>query len=419
MTRGRRSLVEWAARAELPPGENLLVLVDQFEELFRYADYAAREEAEDFVALLLESSRQRDMPIHVVITMRSEYLGACALISGLAETVNNGFYLTPRMSREECRQAIEGPAAVTGFDIEPALTNRILNDMASLAPWEQDRGVAQGQILSRRADQLPMMQHLLNRLWIRASERTHGGRPTLTITDYEQIGGLNGALDAHGAAVMATLSRSDVEKVGTIFRALVSGPDTTNAVRRPCQFSELQAEITAGGDGDPSAAARIVEAFRAPGCNFLQPANEIPLDATTLVDISHESLIRQWTLLSGWLNDETRADASWHRLLIATERYESGDGDLLTGRNLSELRRWWDTEHPTEAWAARHGGRYAEARCGRGTGSHDQARATRTAAADRHDRRRQYIAAYCLGRDRCHFLARKQTDTRCQGQGSS
>jgi hypothetical protein len=64
------------------------------------------------------------VPIHVAITMRSEYLGACTLIDGLPEVINRGLYLTPRMSREECRHAIVGPAEVCGFGIEDRLVNK-------------------------------------------------------------------------------------------------------------------------------------------------------------------------------------------------------------------------------------------------------------------------------------------------------
>src|SRR5262249_49380387 len=122
LRRGPRSLIEWCRNGHLTPGENLLVLVDQFEELFRYPDYAQREEAEAFVALLLESrrptefgsAREADFPIYVTITMRSEYLGACALIEGLAEAINEGTFLTPRMTRDQCREAMVGPARVCG-----------------------------------------------------------------------------------------------------------------------------------------------------------------------------------------------------------------------------------------------------------------------------------------------------------------
>ncbi len=124
--------------------------------------------------LLLESARAplEEARIYVAITMRSEYLGAAALIDGLAETINRGLYLTPRMSRDEVREAIVGPAAVCGFEIEPALVNRLLNDLTTFAPWEEQGDTGhQLERLVRRADQLPLMQHVLNRLWSIAATR--------------------------------------------------------------------------------------------------------------------------------------------------------------------------------------------------------------------------------------------------------
>ena len=66
------------------------------------------------MSLLLEARREA-LPIYVVITMRSEYLGACTLLEALPEAINQGLFLTPRMTREECRQAIVGPAGVCGI----------------------------------------------------------------------------------------------------------------------------------------------------------------------------------------------------------------------------------------------------------------------------------------------------------------
>src|SRR5262249_2531648 len=99
LTRGPRSIIEWCKDAHFPDGFNLLLLVDQFEELFRYQGYSGREEAEAFVALLIESARAKDIRIYVVLTMRSEYLAACSLIENLAEQMNVGQFLTPRLTR--------------------------------------------------------------------------------------------------------------------------------------------------------------------------------------------------------------------------------------------------------------------------------------------------------------------------------
>ncbi len=357
LRRGPRSIVEWVTDGNLLDEHNLLILVDQFEELFRYGDYAGREEAEAFVALLLESAKAHPR-IHVVITMRSEFLGACALVPGLAERINASLYLTRRMNREECREAIVGPAGVMGFDIEPELVTKLLNDLSVLAPWEADRTASQMQRLSRQADQLPLMQHALSRLWQLAWRRSGAARLKLTLQDYEDIGFLRGALDQHAAEIIERLSAPARELVPRIFRALIAGATLADAVRRPVRFGELC--IVTGAP--PALVREVVDAFRARDCNFLRPTNDTPLLEETIVDVSHESLIRQWSSLSEWFETEAAAHALWGRLLFDQARHSAGQGELLSGLDLATSLAWWEREQPTEAWAGAHGGRYGEVR---------------------------------------------------------
>ena len=129
----------------------MLIVVDQFEELFRFADAARQPDRDDdaaaFVKLLLEASQQRELPIYVVLTMRSDYIGDCARFRGLPEAVTNALYLIPRMSREQRRAAIVEPVRVGGGTIAPRLVVRLLNDVGD------------------DPDQLPILQHALMRCW--------------------------------------------------------------------------------------------------------------------------------------------------------------------------------------------------------------------------------------------------------------
>ncbi len=352
LARGPRAVVEWCRSGHLPQGGNLLLLVDQFEELFRYQDYAGREEAEAFVALLLESAREADARIYVTITMRSEYLGACALIEGLSDAINAGMFLTPRMTRDHCRDAIVGPAEVCGIDIDPTLVNRLLNDLTNFAPWDDRDGNDQLDRLMRRADQLPLLQYTLNRMWQRAHERAPGKRIKLTVNDYEAIEGLSGALNAHANQIFDDLGKQRAQVAEWVFRALTAGSTIADAVRRPTRLDDL---ISACG-GDEAGVRAVVDAFRAPGVNFLLPEfdpNNPKLALETYIDISHESLIRQWKKLSEWLESEGRAAQQWRRLV---DRF--GTGEVLRGRELANLIAWRVETKPNAAWAKRYGGDY-------------------------------------------------------------
>ncbi len=346
LRRGPRAVIEWCLAGNLPPRTSLLILADQFEELFRYSDYSGQQEAEKFVALLIESARSRSAPIYVVITMRSEYLGPCALIPELAEQVNAGLYLTRRMTREETRAAIVGPAAVCGFTIDDGLVTRLLNDLASFAAWETEQNADRLQVLARRADQLPLMQHVLNRLWLQA--RAAGRAPiVLREDDYDTLGGLTAALSKHADEVLKTPG-VDAGVAEIVFKALVSGDAVASAIRRPCRFDEL---VTLAG-GRRAAVAAVIEAFRDPECNFLLTSPEGALADDTTVDISHESLIRQWETLTGWMLEEARAAAAYRAYERNAEAWRNGRIGLLREDELRAALRW--REGASAAWAKRY-----------------------------------------------------------------
>ena len=132
-----------------PPDDNILVVVDQFEALFRFQRSrqvpAARDEAVGFVKLLREASSQTEVPIYVVLTMRSDFIGECMEYPGLPEALNAGQYLVPRMTRDELGSAITGPVAVAGAEVAPRLVQRLLNEIGT------------------DQDQLPVLQHALMR----------------------------------------------------------------------------------------------------------------------------------------------------------------------------------------------------------------------------------------------------------------
>ena len=130
--RGGLGLADAVRFARIPAHDNVLILVDQFEELFRFRRSRhienSRDEAVAFVKLLLEAAKQSEIPIYVVLTMRSDFIGDCMDYPGLPEAVNESQYLVPRMTRDELRSAITGPVAVAGGRIAPRLVVRLLNE---------------------------------------------------------------------------------------------------------------------------------------------------------------------------------------------------------------------------------------------------------------------------------------------------
>jgi WD40 repeat protein/tetratricopeptide (TPR) repeat protein len=331
LRRGPLGLVE-ALREPEPrqEGANLLLLVDQFEEIFTYRREGDPGEAQAFVDLLLASASAPESPIYVVITMRTDHLGNCPVFPGLPEKMNDSQFLTPRLTREQCRAAVVGPAEWFEAEVDPQVASLILNEMGT------------------DPDQLPLMQHLLMRMWrLAAAGRATGGSPDapilLTRGHYDEAGGFAGALNNHADRILAGLRSDRLRQVAErMFRCLTEITPDNNMVRR----RRTVGEICTAADASVEEVAEVVEAFRAEGRSLLMPPPKVPpepLRSDTVIDISHESLIRQWKKLEGWTKDEHKAREvgknvarhaqKWH----AQGRPEEG---LLTGLQLLDAEAW-------------------------------------------------------------------------------
>lgn len=339
LNRSRFGLVEAARQSDsFDPGTNLLVVVDQFEELFRFRQQgiSSEEEATAFVNLLLTASEQQDQPIFVAITMRSDYLGDCSEIPGLAEAVNDGEYLIPRLSRDQKRQAIEQPIGVGGATISARLVQRLLNDVGD------------------DPDQLPVLQHALMRMWDVWLANGDSKRP-LDFQDFEAIGGLDSALSVHADEIYAALPDDRHRAVAArIFKTLTErGPDN-RGIRRPTRLDRLEriAEV------DRATALPILDAFRRPGVTFLMPDLDKELEARTVVDLSHESLMRCWQRLRTWVEEEAQSARIFRRLADTAELRREGKAGLFHDPDLQITLSWREQQQPNAAWAEQYGGEF-------------------------------------------------------------
>jgi len=335
---------------------NLLVLVDQFEELFTYHEAGAEQadESTAFVNLLLAPRKSQDTRLFVAITMRTDFLGACVRFLELPDAINRAQYLTPRLSREQIERANVGPARMFEGDVEPTLVAELINS------------------ISEDSDQLPILQHALARMWDSASRRDTTA-PLVGWEDCQAAGGIGQALSRHADDVLASLGPAgQIEKplaprqqaAEWLFRAITerrSADGGGQAVRRP----QTLARVSAWSGLAWEEFLPAVEAYAADGVNFLRA--DAPVTSETVVDISHEALIRQWQRLRDWVDDETRLAAEFRRWRDRAEDWqkaeseEAGSGALLTGADLVRALEWRDGGdsargwQPSGAWAERYG----------------------------------------------------------------
>ena len=219
-------------------------------------------------------------------------------------------------------------------------------------------------------DQLPLMQHVLMRVWTLTTEAADDteevaareavsvsqspGQILLTASTYEEVGGLDYALSKHADETYQELAPEDHSVAEVLFRCLSERGEGRRDTRRPIPLQSV-AEI-AGVSTER--VVRVVEAFRRPGRSFLTPPPSVALEPGTILDISHESLIRQWKTLNAWVDDESESAAMYRRLADTARLWKAGRAALWSTPDLENALAWRQREHPTAAWAERYGGQF-------------------------------------------------------------
>lgn len=327
-------LIEIVKQLNLDKKHNILILVDQFEELFRFKrreDINAANESLAYVSLLMEAVKDRSVPIYVALTMRSDFVGDCAQFPELTKSINESHYLIPQMVREQKRLAIEGPMAVVGASISSRLVQQLLNDLGD------------------NPDQLPIMQHALMRTWMYWSDN-HEPDEAMDLRDYEAIGGMTGALSQHADEAYDELTEKQKVYCEILFKTVTEKGADSAGVRRPTKLSE----IAVIADCSEDEMIEIIDHFRSEGRSLLMPPIQLLLTSDSIIDISHESLMRIWIRLKKWVEEESESAQMYLRLSEASANYQIGKAGLWRQPDLQLALNWKRKNQPTLVWAQRY-----------------------------------------------------------------
>ena len=305
-----RRALDLAARQMLigvNPSARVLLVVDQFEELFTICDDDA--ERAHFLDALLYAVGAPGARTSAVVVMRADLYGSAASVPALASALENNHALLGPMREDELRAAVERPARHVGLRLEPGLADVVIADVAD------------------QPGALPLLSHALLETWKQRSGRT------LTLDAYRAAGGARGALARTADTVIAAMDtdRRAIAR-GILLRLVEVGEETGDTSRR-AQLRELNAD-------DPEVAEVLRQLIDA----RLLTAGE------STVEIAHEALIRGWPQLRDWL-DEDREGLR----LLSHLRNSAHEWDRL-GRDPAELQRgarlaatldWIEEAHPS------------------------------------------------------------------------
>ncbi len=379
---------------------NLIILVDQFEEFFtnpeNYNKGVPSVDANLVLNLLLETARialEEDLPIYIVFTMRSDYIGQCAAFRGLPEYIGFSQFFVPRLNRTQLQNVIEEPATLSGNRITRRLTERLIHD------------------LTEGVDQLPIVQHALNQIWhaadnARLNDKVGQGKEEMDLIHYAMVGGmpvnelpdehvdrfkkwfegltpdikscyhkpnLQNVLDTHTNKLYEQAEEYYAKKTGknisdedakaiikTAFICLTK-IDQSRAVRNRMTLKEITNIIDRPEFGTKEVGA-VLDIFREPGNTFIRPFiledhGSQTLTENDVLDITHESLIRNWEYLEQWAKEEFDNYSISLDFEQQLNRWlESGKSNdfLLPIGPLTYFENWFNTAKPNAHWIARY-----------------------------------------------------------------
>lgn len=318
-------------RNTIPEGKQLLLVVDQFEELFRF-NKDQEEIAIQFVNLLLGAIQQRDVNINVIITLRSDFIGECEQFVGLPEAINNGQFLIPRMKLDELQLSITGPIEYVGQRISPRLGQQLLKDVGT------------------NPDQLPILQHVLMRTWEVWNSMNDRNMP-IDLIHYEKTGKMEKALSNHAEEAMLEIkSASHQTIIAILFKTLTVKESDNRGVRRPTSIAKI-AEIANSSVED---IIYLVNIFRRADRGFLMPPANVPITEKSVIDISHESLMRVWERLDKWVDEEYESAQIYQRITASALLYEKGLSGLWRDPDLQIAIDWNKKYDVTRQWTEQY-----------------------------------------------------------------
>jgi WD40 repeat protein/DNA-binding SARP family transcriptional activator len=287
----------------------LLLVIDQFEELFTLVD--DEDTRARFLASVVAAATDPRSRVRVIITIRADFYDRPLLYRSLAELVRARTEVVVPLTPEELERAVTGPAERVAVAIAPGLVAQLVADVAD------------------QPGALPLLQYALTELFDRRQVST------LSPATYREIGGVTGALARRAEEVFASHSEQGKQAARQLFLRLVTLGEGTEDTRRRV----LQAELTSLNANPAEMEAAIIAFGEARLLSF----DRDPDTRGPTVEVAHEALLREWGRLGGWI-DTAREDLRTERRLVAAAREwvdaEREASFLVSGSRLEQLDAW-------------------------------------------------------------------------------
>ena len=263
----------------LGPNELPLLVIDQFEELFTLT--TDPDERLQLDRLLAQAVEHNDLPLYLVTTMRSDFLGefdATPRLNSLRDA--SARYELPTVTAAGLQDILNRAVDLVGYRYsDDELPKDILNEAIGKP----------GEVPIIEPGALPLVSNLLRLLCDRS-----GPDHVLQREHYKQLGRLGGALSGTADQLIESLNERDRESAMRLLLALVEPGRNTQNSRR--SITRRQAIDSAGGGESGEQMLRLLSATQPPGSAAAEssPIRLVTIDAASdRVDLIHETLLRR------------------------------------------------------------------------------------------------------------------------------
>ena len=308
LQRGRRALSS-ALDQILPPGSELVLVIDQFEELFTLVEDEALRVR--FLESIATTVLQPPGRLRCLVTLRADLYDRPLHYKAFGDLVGARTQTVTPLSAEELQRAISGPAERMGVVLESGLVAQMVADV------------------SDEPGALPLLQFALTELF----EQRRGN--TMTLEAYRGVGGVSGALVRRAESVYGSLDEVQKETARQLFLRLTTSVDEAEVARRRVPRPELLSVHV-----DASAMETAIEAF---GNARLLSFDRDPVTGSPTVGVAHEALLVEWARLRDWLESAREELRTQRRLAASTREWLDAGREhsfLVAGSRLEQFEGW-------------------------------------------------------------------------------
>lgn len=307
LTDSETGLLRTARRLLRTDSQRLVLMIDQFEELFTLVDEDVRSR---FIGGLVVAAEDPQGQVQIVITLRADFYDRPLSYPGLARLMTGNVVNVTPLDPDSLETAAVGPASRMGVGFGPGLLAELVSDVAG------------------QSNALPLFQYALTELFDRRADSQ------LTLAAYRDLGGLRRAVAAGAEETFQRLDSEQQAAALQLFLRLVTVGEDTETRRRVPASELLSLEV------DVVAMQAAVEAFvRA----RLVTIDRDPFSEAPVVEVAHEALLSEWERLSGWIEEHRSLLRRYPAFAASVDEWLTSDRDpdyLLTGGRLDDYARW-------------------------------------------------------------------------------